>query len=398
MNDIRIELAAKQHCTGCAACADVCPKGCITMQYNDSLHSYPEIEDSACIACGKCMKVCPALNKETATPIFPQHYYMAWHQNDDERMSSTSGGAGAALVSDALKKGWYVCGAVLDGDYHLSHVVTNDSNQTLKMKGSKYFQSSTTGTFSQIRELALQGHHVLFIGTPCQVAGLLRGLPEKLKQNVLTCGIICHGVNSPLVWKDYKEWLERENKSQLTEYHFRSKSHGWQKRDGGFNLRVAYHFCNGKTVDIPSWKNLFHTWFGHHYILRPSCFTCEYRKEQRNSDITIGDFWNVQIVNSKADTFKGVSAVITSTERGDEFVHSCEGLYIEQVDGTITSKVLKGYIENRTPEQQRSEIEKELSFEKEYLSKGFELMRKAYPAQTTVTRLIYALKYKLGLK
>ena len=163
-------------------------------------------------------------------------------------------------------------------------------------------------------------------------------------------------------------------------------------------MRVAYRFSNGKKVDIPSWKNLFHTWFGHHYILRPSCFTCDYRKEQRYSDITIGDFWNVQKVNGLADTYKGVSAIITSTKRGDEFVHSCANLYVEQVDSMKTSKVLKGYIENRTPEQQRSEIEKELNFEKEYLSKGFELMRKTYPALTTATRLIYALKYKLGLK
>lgn len=391
-----IKLAEREHCTGCSACADICPHKCITMEYGDSLHIYPRIDVEKCVSCGLCSKTCAALNHFVPKCV-EQNYYAAWHQEDNERMTSTSGGAGAALVAQALENGWYVSGAALVDDFDLQHIVTNDAKESTMLKGSKYFQSSTVNVFSRIKELALGGAHILFIGTPCQVEGLKRYLPSKLQEKVITCGIICHGVNSPRVWDDYKSWLERAFKSKIETYNFRSKSHGWQNRRGGGNLRVYYNFKNGKVIDEPAWHNQYHWWFGNHFILRPSCFKCAYRQEYRNSDITIGDFWNVERVTNDVDLQKGVSAIITSTKRGDEFVHSCGCLVLKLVDAEASKKVLKGYLE-KTPEDHRcKEIERELAFEKEYLYRGFDTMRKKYPAQTVISHYIWAIKAKFGL-
>lgn len=391
-----IKLAEQEHCTGCSACAEVCPHKCITMEYGDSLHIYPHIDIEKCISCGLCTKTCPTLNSSASTFV-EQNYYAAWHQDDNERMTSTSGGAGAALVSQALANGWYVSGAALEDSFHLKHIVTNDDKEAALFKGSKYLQSSMVNVFGRIKELALRGEHILFIGTPCQVEGLKRYVSNKLQDNIITCGIICHGVNSPRVWEDYKKWLECAFKSNIETYSFRSKSHGWQNKRGGGKLRVSYSFKNGKTVDEPAWHNQFHWWFGNHFILRPSCFKCAYRHEYRNSDITIGDFWNVERVTDDVDLKKGVSAIITSTKRGDEFVHSCGILFLKSVDAEASKKVLKGYLE-KTPEDHRcKEVERELAFEKEYLSSGFATMRKKYPAQTFLTHYIGAIKAKLGI-
>lgn len=391
-----VHLAEAIHCTGCAACLDVCPQACISMQYRDSLHATPIIDASTCISCGICMRTCPSMS-DYKPVAKEQFYYMAWHKNDAERMSSTSGGAGAALVSWALNNGWYVSGAVLDESFVLSHIVTNDRSKARLLKGSKYIQSDMQGIYKRIRQLLRDGECVLFIGTPCQVEGLKKALPENMLQNVLTCGIICHGVNSPRVWEDYKTWLENHYKSKLEEYHFRSKTHGWQNSRGSANLRINYRFQNGKTVDEPAWRNLFHWWFGHHYMLRPSCLNCSYRKEYRNSDITIGDFWNVERIDTCVDTYKGVSAIITSSEKGRAFVDGCDELYLHKVDPQQSKQVLKGYIEKRSFEARQKEIILERSFETEYIENSFDYMSKKYPAQTPIKHFIVSVKSKLGL-
>lgn len=394
--ELKIKLPDYEHCTGCSACAEICPHRSITMEFGESLHFSPRIDQDKCISCGLCSKTCPSLNPGDVTSV-EQKYYAAWHIDDNERMSSTSGGAGAALVSQALTNGWYVSGAALVEGFQLKHIVTNDVKEAALLKGSKYLQSSTINVFSRIKELALNGEHILFIGTPCQVEGLKRFLPIKQQENIITCGIICHGVNSPRVWDDYRDWLEETFRSKIEKYNFRSKSRGWQNKRGGGNLRVSYSFENGKVVDVPAWHNLFHWWFGNHFILRPSCFQCDYRKENRNSDITIGDFWNVERVTDDVDLQKGVSAIITSTRRGDDFVKSCGTISVKLVDAEASKQVLKGYIEKTPIKSRQNEIKKELAFEKEYLCNGFYKMRKRYPAQTIISHYIWALRAKFGI-
>ena len=219
-----------------------------------------------------------------------------------------------------------------------------------------------------------------------------RVLPKKLQNNLLTCSIICHGVNSPFVWSDYRNSLEKNSNSRLESYNFRCKSHGWQKKNGGPNLRISYEFTSGKKVDVQSWRNQFHFWFGQHYIMRPSCFNCHYRTEERHSDIIIGDFWNIEKVCENLDTFNGVSAVITTTSRGETFLHSNPYLTIIPVNAQKSVSVLKGLINRKTKETQKKEIERAKFFEVEYCQHGFDYMAKKYPYPTYLEQIINKLK------
>ena len=48
-------ICEKYECTGCAACRDACPKQCISMCCDELDATYPIIDNSLCVDCGKYM-------------------------------------------------------------------------------------------------------------------------------------------------------------------------------------------------------------------------------------------------------------------------------------------------------------------------------------------------------
>ena len=64
---------------------------------------------------------------------------------------------------------------------------------------------------------------------------------------------------------------------------------------------MSYSFENNERKDVPADRNIFHSWFGHHYMMRESCFRCPYRTISRYSDIVIGDFWGIESIEPNLD-------------------------------------------------------------------------------------------------
>lgn len=56
---IPILYKCKEECSGCTACFSVCPKNAISMVEDGEGFAYPAIDDSKCIQCYQCIKVCP---------------------------------------------------------------------------------------------------------------------------------------------------------------------------------------------------------------------------------------------------------------------------------------------------------------------------------------------------
>lgn len=390
----QIRLVDKSKCTGCRACSNVCPTSSIHFEL-DGLHYYPKINEDSCIKCGKCISVCSPLQWEKNHPAESEasaKYFCAWNIDTDERYSSTSGGVGSALAKLALKKGWYVCGAAFDKDWKLAHIVSNDKSIINKIRGSKYLQSNTDEVYKTIKDLLVRDEKVLFIGTPCQADALKNCIPPRLIGNLILCEIICHGVNSPLVWNDYKRHLEEDHNSPITYYNFRSKSRGWGK------LRVSYSFANGEKKDEPAYRNIFHSWFGRHYMMRESCFNCPYRTVSRYSDIVIGDFWGIENIEPTLDVKKGVSVVIANTSRGETFLADCN-LTIKEINRNSALKVIKGYIDKTSNETKSMEIERMKQFEKDYKSYSFvEMYKTMYPLVTPMQKIISSILFHLHLK
>lgn len=315
-------LNDKAACSGCAACHDICPSKCIEMQADNEGFLYPFIIKENCISCNACELVCPVTQDKKNISHEPQSF-IAWNKDASTRAASTSGGLFSALADNAISEGGVVVGAAFDQSFHLRHTTATTRQGYFPMMGSKYLQSDIRGIYRQVKEYLNNGRSVLFTGVACQIAGLQAFLNQQYDR-LLTCEVICHGVPSPGVYKDYLCYLESKMQCKVVSYQFRSKAYGWSK------LTVCVKYANGKIKTYRARYCPFHTWFGKHFSIRPSCYNCFFRGASRGADITIGDFWGIEMYRPDIDIDKGGSLVLVNSEQGVRGLNEIKGkLFLE---------------------------------------------------------------------
>mgnify|MGYP005773176205 CR=1 FL=1 len=218
--------------------------------------------------------------------------------------------------------------SLFDEHWLVSHKIVSDKAALAALKTSKYLQSDTSRVYSEVRELLNGGKTVLFSGTPCQVAGLYSYLGRD-HDGLLTIDIFCHGVPSPKVWERYLSELSAGG--EVTSVNFRDKSHShgagdyfntfrWREKEAPDGAEKE----NEKTFSRHHQDNIFMKGFLRNLYLRRSCTICPLAKTPRNSDISLGDFWGYERVDSKRDTSRGISAVLLNTPKGRTFFAGIE--------------------------------------------------------------------------
>lgn len=197
----------KERCTGCWACANGCPAGCISMEPDEEGFLYPKIDAAACTDCGLCRRVCPAARSVPVEGDVPKAY--ALHALDRELLEGSASGGGSALLAQSmLERGGVVFGAVFDEAFLVYHDRIENMAELERFQGSKYPQSAVGDVYRQTKALLERGTPVLFTGTPCQIAGL-RAYLARDYEGLLCQDLICHSVPSPRVWRAYLSELER---------------------------------------------------------------------------------------------------------------------------------------------------------------------------------------------
>ena len=299
-------LADHGRCTGCGACASGCPKDAITMERDKEGFAYPTIDLTACVRCGHCTAVCPAL--EARQPGSLPAVFAAWSREDDIRKDSTSGGVFSVLAEYILESGGVVYGAAFDDKQHLRHTSCFRKEDLWRLRGAKYVQSDLGQTYREVKK-ALETRQVLFTGTPCQVDGLYRYLGCR-PENLTTCDLVCHGVPSPGVWEDMARSIERRKGKSLQAVRFRNKVTGWQ--DSHFTTV----FDDGTVDSAPLFATEYGRAFGRALFLRPSCYHCAYTSMTRVGDFTLGDFWGLKPDELPEQQEKGISLLLVNTPHG----------------------------------------------------------------------------------
>lgn len=301
-------ICEKQLCTGCGACMNICPKLAITMQTQDIGHIFPVIDPGKCVDCGLCQAVCPAGHK--AVFRAPKTAYAAWAKDAGEHKSSTSGGAAAVFTNYVLLRGGVVYGCVFDGEF--GHCRIDNLSDAKKLKGSKYVHSHINETYQSVKRDLLSGVLTLFIGTPCQVAGLRAFLRGKEYENLICVDLVCHGVPSQKLFFDYLKEQGIDQKD--VEYVSFRESKGTY-----LNVRLK----NNKVYRKSSFDDLYYMGFYDHILFRESCYNCEYATDTRVGDLTIGDFWGLgKEIPFEEKTTDGVSLILVCSEAGEHFLQN----------------------------------------------------------------------------
>ena len=323
-----IELCAKDLCTGCMACKQICNLNAIQSRYINGF-LYPVINPEKCVECGRCASVCPILNKMQIVGLshtVEETCLAVWNKKDDVRMKSSSGGVFSAIAEKVLNDGGVVFGAAWNKDLTLVHEGIEDINNLDRLRRSKYVQSDTNDTFLSVKRFLQEGKRVLYCGTPCQIAGLRYYLGNKDYDKLLCLDVLCQGVPSPVLFRKYIEEIEGEIGMEVDDCVFRTKEYGW--RNGLYCL--ALHGRRGNKHHLLKFffeRNAFYRSFFKEYFMRQSCYNCVFKNDRRGyfSDITIADFWRIgnKVPFSAPHYERGISAVVVNTTKGDSFLNSC---------------------------------------------------------------------------
>ena len=305
----RICFEEMTSCTGCGACVNICPAQALTIDLNAEGFYAPKIKEDKCIKCGKCKSVCPAIKFSTKNKNKPVSY--AYAASDEERKNSTSGAFFPILAKYVLEQNGYVCGAAWNEKFEANHIIIDKLEDLQKIRFSKYVQSNTLDCFSRIKELLEQNKLVLFSGTPCQNAGLIKFL-NKDYSNLITMDIICHGAPSPKVWQEYLD--ENFDRNKIVDINFRNKENGWVRcgkiwyYDNSSNI----NYDNGGKKPIGAYYEAFIN----HRLSNEPCMDCKYRTVPRPADFTCGDFW--YLYQSKLNDKKGLSVVLLNNSKAEK--------------------------------------------------------------------------------
>lgn len=300
------ELCAKEACTGCHACANVCPQACVAMEADAEGFWYPKVDAACCTDCGLCRNHCPVLQADAAQARTPEAYACIY-PDEAVRAESSSGGFFTLLAGHVLERGGAVFGAAFDDAFGVAHRWAETLEAARAFRGSKYVQSRIGGAYRQAERFLQAGRQVLFTGTPCQIGGLNAYL-AKPYDNLLAADIVCHGVPSPLVWKRYL--AEIAQGKAIRRVNFRDKRAGWRR----FSLVVE--FTDGSSYSNAFRDDLYVQGFLRDLYLRPSCYGCRYKTAARRSDFTIADFWGVNKTLPQIDDNRGTSLVLVQSEKG----------------------------------------------------------------------------------
>lgn len=318
------EICPKDECTGCGVCAAVCPKDCIKIVGDDFGYLHPEIDNNICINCMRCAKTCP--NNNVIDFHTPSHTFASWALDNEERESSTSGGIASVLARAIIAEGGVVYGAVGYGAGNVEHRRAENIEDIDIFKKSKYVQSTITKEIYQdiSKDLSSQ-REVLFIGTPCQTAAV-RAMNKK-SERLICVDLICHGIPSQKLLKEHIQMVVGKDASGVTSFTTRDEEGHY------LTLWVGDRLIYRKPFPEDQYLNAFQ--YGLFY--RPSCYQCHYARPERQSDITIGDFWGLGETDYP---HRKVSVILANTRKGRDCLTKIGNIVfmdprplIEAVDG-----------------------------------------------------------------
>lgn len=369
-----ISILDKSLCCGCGACEQICKRNSIQMVVDTEGFLYPEVNTDKCVTCGACDKVCPI----KSSAIIPEKEskpkaYGGYHKDEAIRYNSSSGGAFTLFAEYIIRLNGVVIGCGLDDNIKAIHMIVETIDELDKLRGSKYVQSYIGHSYADVKQFLENGRYVLFVGTPCQTAGLYTFLGAKHYERLFVVDFICHGVPSPRIFNDFIKSEQKKYASRIVSHRFRNKDRGWNQT--GLQLGSYSVFENGINVRrYPAVADPYMNGFLDDIYLRPSCYDCKFKCISKEyADLTIADFWGVNKVDSELNDKKGTSLILINTLQGDRLWNQVtENFYFKEVDFECAT-------EKNSPLTKSAKLrENRKQFFDDYYANGYKYVEKKY--------------------
>ena len=298
-------------CAGCMACIDICPKGAIVSR--DELYAYNAvIQEDKCVGCNSCYAVCQ--KNQTVDFLKPNKWYQGWHNDLEVRKRSSSGGVATAIMSAFIEHGGIVCSCSFEaGKFGFDFV--DNQKELSKFSGSKYVKSNPKGIYRKVKDFLKKGQKILFIGLPCQVSALKNYVEPKFRSELYTIDLICHGTPSPTLLKKFLEQYD-VSLEKLEDIQFRVKA-----------KFMVYGDYKGIITNGVSDK--YSIAFLNSLIYTENCYTCQYARKERISDLTLGDSWGSELPVEEQK--KGISLILQQSEKGGSLLEMAN-IHLEKVN------------------------------------------------------------------
>lgn len=310
-----INVEKKSSCTGCTACANVCPKQCITMTEDQEGFDYPIVDLNRCINCHLCERICPVHNP---LPLSSQTYTIcAQNKNESIRARSSVGGIIGAIYQSVFEKDGIVFGVGFDESNMARFLSAENMEDCFERKifASKYVSAYVGDIFCRVKSELQSGRLVCFVGLPCQVAGLVSYL-SKSYNNLWLIDLTCYGVPSRKLYKRYLEFIENKYKKRIVDVRFRDKTFGYAAPTMCIELESGIVKSQNSAV-----KSYLRTFFNN-LSARPSCFECPYKTVERVSDLTVGDMRSIHKFIPNMDDDLGTTVVYVHTNQGETILEN----------------------------------------------------------------------------
>lgn len=306
-----MEICSKERCTGCGACAYVCPKKCIHSIQNQNGSITFKINTEECVQCGRCKKICPQCEKVTLRDNIKA--YAAWSNNIETRRTSASGGIAAELYQLALEKKMKIAGAVSNKDFSVELKLDSSSEAITRYKNSKYVFSTAYRLYDELEHCIKANEKAIVIALPCQIAAIRKIFADS--PNLLLCDVVCHGTTPVSYLQQHISMLEKSIGKRADRMSFRDPdSHTYTHTFTLYsndNRIYAKRMAQGDTYQI-----------GYHKLIsyRENCYHCIYAQAKRCSDITLSDYKGLGKLTPCNYDEKQVSCILVHTQKGLEWI------------------------------------------------------------------------------
>ncbi|MDE6501596.1 MAG: Coenzyme F420 hydrogenase/dehydrogenase, beta subunit C-terminal domain [Ruminococcus sp.] len=239
--------------------------------------------------------------------------YACYSKDKNERKLSSSGGIYPLIARYILKQNGIVYSACYDTNLDVRHYAVSNEQELRDSQGSKYVESTLGDTFRQIADTLKHQRKTLFVGTPCQCAGLIQYLTlvSCPMDNLIVMDFVCHGIPSRKAWHSYLDSRKRNGKP-VVKVNMRHKISGWSH--GNYSWEFEDSLGN-RTYTYQRKVSYMKGMIANLY-LRPSCYECRFKGTERQTDLTVGDYWGVWNLQPEMDDNKGTSLILLHTEKG----------------------------------------------------------------------------------